>query len=239
MTSGPPSSARGGRPRASGVARANFNRGVHHPRVIAAIEAIPAGAFGLGQADSPPLDLPTPPGSTNGETPFVEVVALMVQALDLQGHERVLDIGTGTGYQAALLSRLARAVYSIEPDPQVAETARKTLHKLGFINVHVIDGDGTQGWPSRAPYEAILVGAALPEIPNRLLHQLEDGGRFVVPLGGNLGQLVERLRKNSRALVSETVTWCKLPPLVREGAARNSSYPWMRAVGEERLARHK
>ena len=110
------------------------------------------------------------------------VVALMTQLLALQGGERVLEIGTGSGYQAAVLSHLAATVYSIEIDPELAERARATLAAQGYGTVHVRAGDGYYGWPEAAPFDAIIITAAAPRMPEALLGQLRDGGRVVAPL---------------------------------------------------------
>ena len=122
-------------------------------------------AIGWGQTISQPL-----------------VVALMTQALNLQPDVVALEVGTGSGYQAAILSRLCRRVVTIEREPALAEQASATLKRLGFDNVEVAAGDGSNGWPDRAPYDAILVACAAQAVPPALLDQLADGGRLVVPV---------------------------------------------------------
>jgi protein-L-isoaspartate(D-aspartate) O-methyltransferase len=142
------------------------------------------------------------------------IVALMLQALELGGRERVLEIGTGSGYQAALLGLLATDVYSVEIIPELATTARREIEGLGIANVHVIDGDGSAGYPRARPYDAIVVAAGAPAIPRPLLDQLADGGRLVIPVGAQDGQILLRIRKQGSSFVSETFGPCRFVPLV-------------------------
>jgi len=134
------------------------------------------------------------------------MVALLVEALELDGDERVLDIGTGSGYQAAILAELAAEVYTIERLPALAERARALLPR----SVHVKVGDGTRGWPEHAPYDAIAVAAAAPEPPPALLEQLAQGGRLVIPIGPPRGQILHVYRDGG---VTKTVH-CRFVPLV-------------------------
>ncbi len=120
------------------------------------------------------------------------MVALMTEALALTGEEKVLEIGTGSGYQAAVLSRLAKRVYSIERIGELARRARKRLLEQGIFNVIVIHGDGTLGLPEVAPFDAIIVTAAAPDIPEPLIEQLGEGGRMVLPVGEKQGQTIAR-----------------------------------------------
>lgn len=196
-------------------------RGVHNRRLLAAIPTVPEHLFELNWQGQRPVDRANKP-----PLPFTTLIALMVQALELRGDERVLDIGTGAGYQAALLGRLAREVYSVELDPGIAEAATRTLSALGLRNVHVATGDASRGWPVAAPFQAIIVGAALPDIPQELVEQLDEGGRLVIAVGDEFCQLVERLTKKRQALESEVVTWCTLPPLVLARTKPPSSRPW-------------
>jgi protein-L-isoaspartate(D-aspartate) O-methyltransferase len=198
--------------------------GVHDRRVLAAVQTVPERLFELNRPGQAPSDATSGP-----PIPFTTLVALMVQALELRGDERVLDVGTGSGYQAALLGRLAREVYSVELEPGISEAAQRTLSKLGFDNVHVATGDASKGWPSAAPYQAIVVGAASTYVPGELIEQLDEGGRLVIAIGDERGQLVERLRKGRQSLESEVVTWCALPPLVFAQPRSPSSRPWMKA----------
>jgi protein-L-isoaspartate(D-aspartate) O-methyltransferase len=170
------------------VARQLRGRDVTDERVLAAMAAVPRHLFmppdvrSHAYADQA---LPIGQGQTISQ-PYV--VALMSQLLALQGGERVLEIGTGSGYQAAVLAQLAGAVYSIEIDPVLAERARTTLASLGYDRVHVRAGDGYFGWPEAAPFDAIIITAAAPRLPEALVGQLRDGGRVVAPLERGSGE---------------------------------------------------
>jgi protein-L-isoaspartate(D-aspartate) O-methyltransferase len=123
------------------------------------------------------------------------VVGLMTELLGLAGGEKVLEVGTGSGYQAAVLARMAASVYTIERHPSLADRARKALAAVGADNVQVIVGDGSRGLPEFAPYNAIVITAAAPEVPRTLLGQLADGGRLVLPVGGKRGQRLQLIRR--------------------------------------------
>lgn len=161
----------------------------------------------------------------------VKVLVRMLEALELTGSESVLDIGTGAGYRAALLGKLSGRVRSIESVPSVAAAARQLLERLAVHNVEVIDGDGSLGWPEGAPYDAILVGCASPDVPNELIDQLSEGGRLVIPVGGAKGQLVERLCRRAVAVESETVAPCSARPLSFRGD-RVASVPWLQVPND-------
>jgi protein-L-isoaspartate(D-aspartate) O-methyltransferase len=148
------------------------------------------------------------------------MVRLICEALDLQGDERVLDVGTGSGYQAAVLAEVAREVYSIERIPELAEQARRTLAEAGYENVHVHVGDGTLGLPAYAPYDGVAVAAAAPDVPRPLWEQLREGGRIVVPIGDLRIQelrVIERTAAGPRLL--ESVPARFVPLLGEEGHA--------------------
>ena len=152
----------------------------------------------------------------------------MLAGLNLTGTERVLEIGAGSGRLSALLAQAARELYALEIDPQVAERTKASLRSLGHTNVHVIAGDGSRGWPDGAPYQAIVVGAGVREVPQELFDQLETGGRLVIPLGDTDWQLVERFRKRVDGLDSETLGGCRLEMLI--GARKTPSlFPWSSA----------
>ncbi|NVJ13052.1 protein-L-isoaspartate(D-aspartate) O-methyltransferase [Myxococcus sp. AM010] len=172
--------------------------GIQDSRVLEAISR-------LNRADFVPEDLreearadvPLPIG--HGQTisqPYV--VALMTEALQLQGDERVLEVGTGSGYQTALLSLLCRAVYTVEIVPELARSAREVLGRQGFENVSFREGDGSLGWPEQAPFDAILAAAAPPDVPLQLLSQLKPGGRMLIPVGPQGG--TQQLLRIQRAL---------------------------------------
>jgi protein-L-isoaspartate(D-aspartate) O-methyltransferase len=174
-------------------------RGIHDPRVLEAMREIPRHVFIPGDLSGAAYhDRPLPIGK--GQTisqPYI--VALMTELLGVQQGDRVLEIGTGSGYQAAILARLAGEVVSLERIPEVAEQARKNLSALGITRVAVIVGDGTEGYPPRAPYNAIIITASTPEIPPPLIDQLADGGRLVAPVGGrDLQELVKLVRHGDR-----------------------------------------
>jgi protein-L-isoaspartate(D-aspartate) O-methyltransferase len=173
------------RPAAERMVEAQLRpRGITDERVLAAMASLPRHAFlPMPVRDQAYEDHAVPIGfDVTMSQPFV--VAWMTEALALEGDERVLEVGTGSGYQAALLGRLAREVYTIERVPVLARRARFTLKALGIDNVHVFVGDGSLGLPLHAPYDGILVTAAAPSVPNELLAQLGRGGRLVVPVGG-------------------------------------------------------
>jgi protein-L-isoaspartate(D-aspartate) O-methyltransferase len=163
-------------------------RGIRDPRLLEVMRQIPRHLFITSEywegayADTP---LPTGYGQTISQ-PYI--VALMTSLLHLQGNETVLEVGTGSGYQAAILSRLARQVHSVEVFPDLAERARNALAELGVTNVQVHMADGSMGLPEWGPYGGILVTAAAPETPMPLLEQLAEGGRLVLPVGDRQGQ---------------------------------------------------
>lgn len=158
-------------------------RGIRDERLIEAMLAIPRHEFVPVEAqDMAYEDYPLRIGQ--GQTisqPYI--VALMTDLLALRGDENVLEVGTGSGYQAAILSRLCQSVHTIERHADLAENARAALERLGIQNVHVHIGDGSAGWPEAAPYDGILVTAAAPKPPQPLLEQLAEGGRLVIPVG--------------------------------------------------------
>jgi protein-L-isoaspartate(D-aspartate) O-methyltransferase len=146
------------------------------------------------------------------------IVALTVAALELRGDERVLEIGAGSGYAAAVLATLAAEVWTVERLRPLAEAAAERLDRLGYSNVHVGVGDGTQGWPEHAPYAAIAVAAAGPQIPQALLDQLGPGGRLVIPVGTRDEQELRRVVRTPAGLRSESLGPVRFVPLVgREG----------------------
>ncbi len=163
---------------ASRTGRARFG-----DRVMAAMRAVPREEFvpaDMRHAAFRDGALPVGHDQTISQ-PYI--VALMTDLLELDGDEVVLEIGTGTGYQAAVLARLARRVYSVERIPELAASARERLDRLGYDNVEIRDGDGCAGWPEHAPYDAIIVTAAAPRIPEALIEQLAPDGRLLLPLG--------------------------------------------------------
>ncbi len=195
-------------------------RGVTQPEVLAAMEQVPRHLFVPDALRSQAYsDQPLVVGQ--GRTVYTPyVVALMTSLLDLKRGAKVLEIGTGSGYHAAVLSRIARTVYSVEIDEPTASQASKRLAVLGYHNVEVRYGDGYQGWPDKAPFDAILLSAAPPSIPKPLLQQLRVGGKMVVPLGGGFFQDLLVITKAAEGIERRTVIPVRLSPMkgkVRDG----------------------
>lgn len=195
------------------VERQLRGRGISDRRVLEAFEAVPRHLFvpeeyrHLAYEDGP---LPIGFGQTISQ-PFI--VAYMTQLLDLTGKERVLEVGTGSGYQAAILSALTAEVHTIELIPALAERARATLAQIGVTNVSIHIGDGSLGWEAAAPYDAILVTAAGPRVPPPLLKQLADGGRMVLPVGERGAQVLELWRREGEQFSQETLLPVAFVPL--------------------------
>jgi protein-L-isoaspartate(D-aspartate) O-methyltransferase len=193
-------------------------RGVRSRPVLDAMRAVPREAFlpeplrEFAYEDAP---LPIAEGQTISQ-PYI--VALMTEALALEGGEKVLEIGTGSGYAAAVLSRIAGSVYTVERIGQLAEKAASALADLGYRNVHVLHGDGTRGWPDHAPYDAIVVAAGGPEVPESLKAQLKLGGRLVIPVGENrrVQELVRVVRMSHDRYETEDIADVRFVPLVGE-----------------------
>ena len=169
--------------RARMVERDIAGRGIRSPHVLAAMSEVPREFFvapdlrAHAYEDAP---LPIPGGQTISQ-PYI--VASMIEALELEGGEKVLDVGTGSGYAAAVLSRIAGRVFTIEVHRELVETATRRFADLEYDNITARHGDGRLGWPENAPYDAIAVAAACPEVPPPLLEQLAEGGRLVIPVG--------------------------------------------------------
>lgn len=193
-----------------------ISRGVTDPRVLGAFLEVPRHlyvpkrqqnnayqdrplAIGLGQTISQPY-----------------IVAYMTEKLLLKGDERVLEIGTGSGYQAAILGILAREVHSVERHPALAENAERLLRELGHNNIQVHLGDGTSGLPDFAPYQAMMVTAAGPDVPGPLLEQLDDGGRLVMPVGSKGGQYLVKIERRGDDFLRENLTPVAFVPLIGE-----------------------
>lgn len=202
-------------------ARENLLRYLDHEiadkRVIEAMKRIPREAFVSPEQYEVAYD-DRPLGIGFGQTisqPFI--VALMVQALELDGHEQVLELGTGSGYEAAILAELARKVVTVECIPELAESARHVLDTLGYSNLEVHVAGKTLGWPEGAPYDAIIVSAGAPSVPQVLLEQLAWDGRLVIPVGTRWQQdllKVVKMRKGNRI---ENLGGCYFVPLIGEG----------------------
>lgn len=191
-------------------------RGVTDRRVLEAMRRVPRHLFVPPEyRDAAYSDGPLPIG--HGQTisqPYI--VAYMTALLHLKGDEKVLEIGTGSGYQAAVLAHLAREVHTVERIPALAERAAALLRRLGLTNVTVHQGDGSLGLPAFAPYDAILVTAAAPRVPPSLLDQLADGGRLVIPVGSHGLQHLERWRRVGDALRRQILDPVAFVPLIGE-----------------------
>ena len=170
------------------VRRQIERRGIRDPRLLEALRSIPRHLFvPAGEAERAYNDGPLQIGS--GQTisqPYI--VAVMTDLLELKGEENVLEVGTGSGYQAAVLGKMARCVHTVERYANLARQAEAVLRRIGLNNVVIHTGDGSLGWAQGAPYDGILVTAAAPSVPRVLLEQLVDGGRLVIPVGGRNGQ---------------------------------------------------
>ena len=193
---------------------ARLSHEVKDPRVIGAMAAVPRERFVPPEAYAMAYEdcaLPIGGGQTISQ-PLI--VAMMTDALELRGDEQVLEIGTGSGYQAAVLSRLARKVVSVERKPHLLEEARRRLDELGITNVDLHLAGVELGWPQGAPYQAIIVTAASPGIPESLVRQLDEGGRLVIPSGGRLQQdLVKGVKREGR-LATQSLGPCGFVPLI-------------------------
>ncbi|GAB6167363.1 protein-L-isoaspartate(D-aspartate) O-methyltransferase [Thermostilla marina] len=190
------------------------NRGISDDRVLDAMRRVPREAFVPPERRaSAYLDsaLPIECGQTISQ-PYI--VALMTQELELTGSEHVLEIGTGSGYQCAILALTARSVVSIERIPELAETARRRIAALGLENVEILCADGTLGCPEKGPYDRILITAAAPRAPDSLLAQLKDGGMLLAPVGDRDLQRLERIRRHGDRFESESLIGCRFVPLI-------------------------
>ena len=191
-----------------------IGRDIRDQRVLEAMRTVPRHAFvpgdyrHLAYSDGP---LPIGEGQTISQ-PYI--VALMTQLLSLEGHEKVLEVGTGSGYQAAILAYLVAEVHTIERHAQLADNARALLTDLGYKNVHIHLGDGSQGWFAAAPYDAVIVTAAAPEVSPLLLEHLAEGGRLVIPVGGRFNQLLQLWRRKDDAFTHDELTPVAFVPLM-------------------------
>jgi len=189
-------------------------RGISDPATLAAMRTVPRHLFVQDAMQVQAYgDHPLPIGG--GQTisqPYI--VALMTQALQLTGHERVLEIGTGSGYQAAILSRLCERVYTIERIDALLRQARKVFDRLRYYNIVSRIDDGTIGWPDQAPFDGILVTAAGPRIPEPLLEQLADPGRMVIPVGDQASQSLQLVEKREGEILVRTIEQVRFVNLI-------------------------
>jgi protein-L-isoaspartate(D-aspartate) O-methyltransferase len=190
-------------------------RDIRDPRVLDAFAVVPreefveAAMYARAYDDQP---LPIGFGQTISQ-PYV--VAMTAQALELRGDERVLEVGAGSGYAAAILGRLAREVHAVERIGELAAIARERIERIGYDNVHIHHADGTLGWPPAAPFDAIAVAAATPEIPQALLDQLQIGARLVIPRGtSDYQRLIVITRKDATSYAEDDLGFVRFVPLV-------------------------
>ena len=189
-------------------------RGVRDQRVLDAMTRVPRHQFVPERYQAQAYeDHPIPIGF--GQTisqPYI--VALMLEALSLQPTDTVLEVGTGSGYQTALLAELAARIYSIERHAPLAENAAAVLRSLGYTNATMVVGDGSKGLPQHAPFDAIIVSAAAPQVPLALFHQLAESGRMIVPVGPSDAQELQLITKQDRELVVSHLEGCRFVPLI-------------------------
>lgn len=205
-------------------------RGIKDERVLDAMRTVPRHLFipadlrYMAYADAP---LPIGNRQTISQ-PYI--VALMTELLELEGKERVLEIGTGSGYQAAILAAVAETVYTVERISELAQNSQKVFQELGIRNIQIFQRDGSSGLPEFAPFDAIIVTAAAPRVPSPLQEQLAENGRLVLPVGSRDGQVLERWRKIGDTLQSEHIAPVAFVPLVGDFGwdSEEDGLPWWR-----------
>lgn len=188
-------------------------RGISSPRLLEVLARVPRHLFVPDELASHAYD---DRALGIGEKQSISqpyMVAAMTDYLELRGDERVLEVGSGSGYQAAILAELAKEVVTVEKNISLAESARTRLASLGYQNIRVETGDGTWGWPDAAPFDAILVAAAAPSVPEPLIAQLAEGGRMIIPVGQSDKQILVRIRKRAGEVVPEKLFACQFVPL--------------------------
>ena len=191
-------------------------RGIQDERVVASLARVPRHEFVAEEYRNQAYE-DRPLAIGEGQTisqPYI--VAISLAALSLQASDVVLEIGTGSGYQTALLAEIASFVYSIERHPSLAKAAAQTLARLGYGNIEIQVGDGTQGWREKSPFDAIVVSAAAPGIPAALLSQLREEGRMVIPVGPEEAQDLQLVHKQSGQLLLRSLSACRFVPLIGE-----------------------
>ena len=189
-------------------------RGIKDERVLSAMKKAPRHLF-VGESMQHQAYDDSALSIGDGQTisqPYM--VAVMTELLELKGDEKVLEIGTGSGYQAAILSELAKEVYTIERVAILAQHAGETFHSLRYDNIHIRVGDGTLGWPEEAPFDRIIITAGTPKTPEPLMEQLSDNGTLVAPIGDRFSQQLIRIKKHKGKTLEEYHTPCVFVPLI-------------------------
>ena len=193
------------------------SRGIHDERILQAMRSVPRHEF-VSRHDWPEAYADHPIVIAEQQTtsqPYI--IAAMLQAAAIQPTDRVLEIGSGSGYQTALLAELASQVFAIERYLTLVEAARETLNRLGYNNIALVAGDGSMGLPQAAPYDVIIVSAAAPRVPPALVEQLAIGGRMVVPVGDANQQVLKLMRKHPDGVSETTLEGCRFVPLIGQG----------------------
>src|SRR5436305_6393355 len=195
-------------------------RGIYDERVLAVMRAVPRHEFVAHQERAEAYaDRPIVIGEQQ-TTSQPYIIAAMLQAAEIKPTDRVLEIGAGSGYQTALLAQLAQHVFAVERHPSLVAGASATLERLGYKNITLVAGDGSLGLPEAAPFDAIIVSAAAPDVPPALVEQLAIGGRLVIPVGVADQQVLEVVRKRPQGITVERLEGCRFVPLVGEQGFR-------------------
>lgn len=205
------------------VERQLRRRGIGDERVLEAMDTVPRELFVPQRVRRSAYDDGALPIGHDQTISQPWVVAAICQALELEGGERVLEIGTGSGYSAAVLAQIADTVISVERIPELGEDSRRRLRELGASNVEVVVSDGSRGYPDRAPYEGIAVHAATPEAPHSLLAQLAPAGRLVVPIATGSADLLTAFHREDGSTRQETIGPCRFVPLIGDEGFHPSS----------------
>lgn len=198
-------------------------RGIKSEKVIQAMSKVPRHRFvpeNLIERAYDDMALPIGEGQTISQ-PYM--VAVMTELLEPDYSHRVLEIGTGSGYQAAVLAEIVKEVYTIERFKELSDRAKEVLRELGYDNVFFKVGDGTLGWPEEAPFDRIIITAAAPEIPRSLVEQLKEGGVIVAPVGSRYSQILKKVIKRDKTLITEESVPCVFVPLIGEEGWRDES----------------
>jgi protein-L-isoaspartate(D-aspartate) O-methyltransferase len=199
-------------------------RGIRDRRVLNAMRKVPRHLFVREELQERAYDDNALPIGEDQTISQPYMVAAMTELLELKGHEKVLEIGTGSGYQGAVLSLLAAEIYTMERIRPLALKAGELLRELGYGNIHVVNADGTLGLPDQSPFDAIIVTAGAPDVPQHLIDQLGPGGRLVIPVGSRYSQVLYKIRKTGSGTEQETSIACVFVPLIGKEGWDGSDY---------------